>query len=243
MTQNGEPNDNPDTAPTIEKNTLAVGHIASSGDVDFRRFSVTGLAPGTKVTVYLKVPRDADLDLVVNRPGAPGVLSSAAGSIPAGSIAAGSIAAGSIPLEDSLPGVDNTRNALQPDSAADLAAGSIPAGSIAAGSISANRGAVNEAAQIVTRGESGAAVIGVSGYNGAFSNENYVLRVKVTPPPTLPRLRPDHRPRHRYRRIPPAGAERERRRRQGAVPRQPAAARRPLCAPRLRTASSAPRRG
>ena len=186
VTQNGEPNDNPDTAPTIEKNTLAVGHIASSGDVDFRRFSVTGLAPGTKVTVYLKVPRDADLDLVVNRPGAPGVLSSAAGSIPAGSIAAGSIAAGSIPLEDSLPGVDNTRNALQPDAAADLAAGSIPAGSIAAGSISANRGAVNEAAQIVTRGESGAAVIGVSGYNGAFSNENYVLRVKVTPPPTLP---------------------------------------------------------
>jgi hypothetical protein len=186
VTQNGEPNDNPNTAPTIEKNTLAVGHIASSGDVDFRRFSVTGLAPGTKVTVYLKVPRDADLDLVVNRPGAPGVLSSAAGSIAAGSIAAGSIAAGSIPLEDSLPGVDNTRNALQPDAAADLAAGSIPAGSIAAGSISANRGAVNEAAQIVTRGESGAAVIGVSGYNGAFSNENYVLRVKVTPPPTLP---------------------------------------------------------
>jgi hypothetical protein len=190
VTQNGEPNDNPDTAPTIEKNTLAVGHIASSGDVDFRRFSVTGLAPGTKVTVYLKVPRDADLDLVVNRPGAPGVLSSAAGSIPAGSIAAGSIAAGSIPLEDSLPGVDNTRNALQPDAAADLAAGSIPAGSIAAGSISANRGAVNEAAQIVTRGESGAAVIGVSGYNGAFSNENYVLRVKVTPPPTLPACDP-----------------------------------------------------
>jgi hypothetical protein len=190
VTQNGEPNDDSNTAPTIEKNTLAVGHIASSGDVDFRRFSVTGLAPGTKVTVYLKVPRDADLDLVVNRPGTPGVLSSAAGSIPAGSIAAGSIAAGSIPLEDSLPGVDNTRNALQPDTAADLAAGSIPAGSIAAGSISANRGAVNEAAQIVTRGESGAAVIGVSGYNGAFSNENYVLRVKVTPPPTLPACDP-----------------------------------------------------
>ena len=190
VTQNGEPNGNATTAPAIEKNTLVVGHVASSDDVDFHRFSVTGLAPGTKVTVYLKVPRDADLDLVVNRPGAPGVQSSAAGSIPAGSIAAGSIAAGSIPLEDSLPGTDNTRNALQPDTVADLAAGSIPAGSIAAGSISANRGAVNEAAQIVTRGESGAAVIGVSGYNGASSNENYVLRVKVTPPPTLPACDP-----------------------------------------------------
>jgi hypothetical protein len=190
VTQNGEPNDNPATTPAIEKNTLVVGHVASSADVDFHRFAVTGLAPGTKVTVYLKVPRDADLDLVVNRPGAPGVQSSAAGSIPAGSIAAGSIAAGSIPLEDSLPGTDNTRNALQPDTVADLAAGSIPAGSIAAGSISANRGAVNEAAQIVTRGEIGTAVIGVSGYNGASSNENYVLRVKVTPPPTLPACAP-----------------------------------------------------
>jgi hypothetical protein len=190
VTQNGEPNGNSATAPTIDKNTLVVGHVASAGDVDFFRFPVTGLAPGTKVTVYLKVPRDADLDLVVNRPGAPGVQSSAAGSIPAGSIAAGSIAAGSIPLEDSLPGTDNTRNALQPDAAADLAAGSIPAGSIAAGSISANRGAVNEAAQIVTRGESGAAVIGVSGYNNASSNDAYVVRVKVTPPPTLPACNP-----------------------------------------------------
>ncbi|HSC50704.1 MAG TPA: PxKF domain-containing protein [Gaiellaceae bacterium] len=186
VTQNWEPSDNADTAPTIDKNTLIVGHIATGSDVDFYRFPVTGLAPGTKVTVYLKVPRDADLDLVVNRPGAPGVASAAAGSIAAGSIAAGSIAAGSIPLEDTNPSVDNSNSALQPDAAADLAAGSIAAGSIAAGSISANRGTVNEAAQIVTRGETGAAVIGVSGYNSAFSNDNYVLRVKVTPPPTLP---------------------------------------------------------
>ena len=190
VTQNWEPSDDSSTAPTIDKNTLIVGHIASAGDVDFYRLPVTGLAPGTKITAYLKVPRDADLDLVVNKPGAPGVQSSAAGSIPAGSIAAGSIAAGSIPLEDSNPSVDNSNSALQPDAAQDLAAGSIPAGSIAAGSISANRGTVNEAAQIVTRGESGSAVIGVSGYNGAFSNDNYVLRVKVTPPPTLPACDP-----------------------------------------------------
>jgi hypothetical protein len=190
VTQNWEPSDDPSTAPAVDKNTLIVGHIASAGDTDFYRFPVTGLAPGTKVTVYLKVPRNADLDLVVNRPGAPGVASTAAGSIAAGSIAAGSIAAGSIPLEDSNPSVDNSTSALQPDAASDLAAGSIAAGSIAAGSISANRGIVNEAAQIVTRGESGNAVIGVSGYNSAFSNDNYVLRVKVTPPPALPACPP-----------------------------------------------------
>ena len=72
--------------------------------------------------------------------------------------------------------------------ASDLgAAATGAAGSIGtAGSISANRGSVNEVTQIVTHGESGAAVIGVSGYNGAFSSDNYVLRVKVTPPPSLP---------------------------------------------------------
>jgi hypothetical protein len=186
VTQNWEPSGSPDTSPTIDKNTLVVGHVATGDDADFYRLPLTGLAPGTKVIAYLKVPRDADLDLVVNKPGAPGVQSSASGSIAAGSIAAGSIAAGSIPIEDVTPGVDNSRGALQPDSAADIASGSIASGSIAAGSISANRGGVKEVAQIVTRGETGAAVIGVSGYNSAFSAENYVLRVKVISPPALP---------------------------------------------------------
>jgi len=128
------------------------------------------------------VPSDGtDLDLVINKPALPGVQSSAQGSI----------AQGSIPIEDVLPGVDNSTGALQPDAASDLAAGSIAQGSIAQGSIaqgsiSANRGSVNEVAQIVTHGETGDATIGVSGYNGGSSNQQYVLRVKVTPPPGLP---------------------------------------------------------
>jgi hypothetical protein len=181
VTQNWEPSDDPATAPTINKDTLVVGHIASSNDVDYFRFPLTGLAPGTKVSAFLKIPGDADLDLALNKPSAPTIQPNPAGSIPAGSIA----------IEDSSPGVDNSHGALPPDTLADIPAGSIPAGSIPAGSIpagsiSANRGVVNEAATIVTRGETGNAVIGVSGYNGAFSSGNYVLRVKVTPPPTLP---------------------------------------------------------
>jgi hypothetical protein len=182
VTQNNEPSDDAATAPVIQKDTLVVGHIASGNDVDYYRFSLSGLAPGTKVAAYLKTAAGTDLDLALNKPGAPTVQpSSPAGSIPAGSIG----------IEDSSPGVDNGRGALPPDTLADvpagsIPAGSIPAGSIPAGSISANRGAVNEAVQIVTRGESGNAVIGVSGYNSTFSNDNYVLRLKVTPPPTLP---------------------------------------------------------
>jgi hypothetical protein len=182
VTQNWEPNDSRDSAPTIDKNTLIVGHIATSSDTDFFRFPLGNLAPNTKVTAYLKVPGDGtDLDLIVNKPALAGVQSSAQGSI----------AQGSIPIEDVLPGVDNSTGALQPDASSDLAAGSIAQGSIAQGSIaqgsiSANRGSVNEVAQIVTHGETGDATIGVSGYNGGFSNQHYVLRVKVTPPPGLP---------------------------------------------------------
>ena len=184
VTQNGEPNEDPSptgNAPTIAKNTLIVGHIASGADVDYYKFPLTGLAPGTKVAAYLKVPGGTDLDLVVNKPSAPTIQPNPAGSIPAGSIA----------IEDSSPGVDNSHSALQPNTLADIPAGSIPAGSIPAGSIpagsiSANRGAVSEAAQIVTRGETGNAIIGISGYNGASSTSPYVLRLKVTPPPVLP---------------------------------------------------------
>src|SRR5207253_929985 len=146
VTQNWEPNDAQDSAQTIDKNTLIVGHIATASDADFFRFPLDNLAPGTKVTAYLKVPGDGtDLDLVMNKPAPSGVQSSAQGSI----------AVGSIPIEDTTPGVNNSQGALQPDSAADLAAGSIAQGSIAQGSIaqgsiSANRGAVNEVAQIVT---------------------------------------------------------------------------------------------
>ena len=181
VTQNWEPNGDPATAPVIQKDTLIVGHIASSNDVDYFRFPLGNLPPNTKVAVYLKTAANTDLDLALNKPNAPTIQPNPAGSIPAGSIA----------IEDSDPGVDNSHGALPPDTLADvpagsIPAGSIPAGSIPAGSISANRGAVNEAVDIVTHGESGDAVIGVSGYNGAFSNDNYVLRVKVTAPPTLP---------------------------------------------------------
>ena len=185
VTQNWEPSGDPATAPMIQKDTLIVGHIASSNDADYFRFSLTGLAPGTKVAAYLKTAAGTDLDLALNKPSAPTVQPNPAGSIPAGSIG----------IEDSDPGVDNSRGALPPDTLADvpagsIPAGSIPAGSIPAGSISANRGVVNEAVDIVTHGETGNAVIGVSGYNGAFSNDHYVLRIKVTPPPTLPTCQP-----------------------------------------------------
>jgi Tol biopolymer transport system component len=189
-TENREPDDDPTQATTIAKDTLYVGHVGKPGDQDVYRFPLSGLAPGTKIAAFLKVPGGTDFDMVLRKPEAPGVRSSAGGSI----------AGGSIPLEDPGAFVDNADRPLAPDTLADvpistaggsIPGGSIPGGSIAGGSIpggsiSANRGAATETAQIVTAGETADALIDVSGYLGAYSAEPYVLRLQVTPPPPLP---------------------------------------------------------
>jgi hypothetical protein len=188
VTQAGEPNDTPANAQTLQKDVLYVGHIAYSGDQDVYSIPLDGYPRGTKVKISMKVP--ADLDLVVTKPNSPSVRSAPGGSIPGGSI----------PLEDPTPSVDSSGTPLPPDTLADvpqsapggsipggsIPGGSIPGGSIPGGSISANRGNVSEAAQIVTNGETGNAYVTVSGYNGASSLDPYVLRLQVTPPPTLP---------------------------------------------------------
>ena len=197
VTQTGEPNDDTTTAQAIQKDTLYVGHIAYSGDTDTFKFPLGGYARGTKIKVFLKVPQSpaADLDVVLAKPNAPGVRSTPGGSIPGGSI----------PIEEQPASVDNSNTPLPPDTLSDvpqstpggsipggsipggsIPGGSIPGGSIPGGSISANRGTASEAAQIVTNGETGDAEITVSGYNGASSTAPYVLRLQVTPPPTLP---------------------------------------------------------
>ena len=184
VTQNGEPNEDPSptgNAPTIAKNTLIVGHIASGADVDYYKFPLTGLAPGTKVAAFLKVPGGTDLDLAVNKPSAPTIQPNPAGSIPAGSIA----------IEDSSPGVDNSHSALQPNTLADIPAGSIPAGSIPCRLDSggqhlgeprrgqrsgANRHARRDGERDHRRQR----------LQRRLQHRPYVLRLKVTPPPVLP---------------------------------------------------------
>ncbi len=180
--QNGEPaNDDPTTAPTIKPDTLVVGHLPVSGDQDFYNLSLSGLPRGTKVAVFLKVPVGADFDLSVNRPATQSFFTSPVGSTPVGST----------PIEDSGIGFATAGQAFPSETLQDVPVGSTPVGSTPVGSTpvgstSTTRGDANEAAQIITTGESGTATIDVTGYNGAFSNSSYELRVRETPPPTLP---------------------------------------------------------
>jgi Mg-chelatase subunit ChlD len=181
VTENHEANDAPLTSPVIARNTLIVGHVSHAADEEHFRFPIGALPRHSKVIAFLNVPEGADYDLVVNKPFSPALQSNPAGSIPAGSI----------PVEDPGAFVDNANRNLPPETLADvpagsIPAGSIPAGSIPAGSISATRGAESEAAQIVKAGETGDAIISISGYNGSHSAKPYVLRVQVIDPPPLP---------------------------------------------------------
>ena len=126
------------------------------------------------------MPDGADLDLVVGKPE-----SVALNSAPVGSVPVGSVPVGSVPLPDEGATTNDATRSPQPDTLQD-----IPVGSVPVGSISANRGSVDEAAQIVSQGESGRYTVVVSGYNGSYSSKPATLYVTETPPPPLPACAP-----------------------------------------------------
>jgi len=175
VTQNWEANEDTAGAKSIQPDQLAIGHIARAGDQEVFTTPIP-TAPGTITTFYLShIAEGADFDLVIGAPGTPPLQSSPVGSIPVGSI----------PVEDQGSDVDNSTQPLPPETLHD-----IPVGSIPVGSISANRGNVDEVAKVVSRGESGVYTIVVRGYNGSFSREPFVLRVRRTPAPPLPSCDP-----------------------------------------------------
>jgi hypothetical protein len=182
VTQNHEPNDDPSTAPTISDNALIVGHVASAGDKEYFRFPLSGVPVNSRLIAFLKVPSGTDLDLTLNGPSLAPVQSSPFGSTPLGTT----------PVPDQAPGTDNADTVPQANTLSDIPFGSTPwgstpFGSTAAANISQNRGdAPEQAALVVHAASNGMATIGVTGYNGAFSNEPYVLRLEVLPPPPLP---------------------------------------------------------
>jgi parallel beta-helix repeat protein len=182
VTQNGEPNDDPATAPAIQPNTLAIGHIASSSDLDWRSFSTTGLPAGTKITVYLRPPSGTDLDLFLTKPGALSLLSSPVPNSPVPNSPVPNSPVPNSPVPNSGDTLNRTSDNPQPEGLQDAP---VPNSEIASAGIT--RGDGVEVAQVTLSGDdSGAIKIAVDGYNGAHSNDAYTLRVQVTIPPQLP---------------------------------------------------------
>jgi hypothetical protein len=177
VTQNNEPDDSASTPPAIQPNTLAIGHIATAGDLDWRSLSTTGMVKGTKILVYLRPPAGTDLDVYLTKPASQTLLSS---PIPNSPIPNSPIP--NSPLPDNGNTLNTTSDNPQPEGLQDAP---IPNSDIAAAGIT--RGDGVEVAQVVLNGdENGPVKIVVDGYNGAHNEDAYTLRVKVITPPQLP---------------------------------------------------------
>ena len=177
VTQTNEPDGDPATAPAIQPNTLAIGHIGTSGDLDWRSLSTTGMVPGTKIQVFMRPPAGTDLDVFLTKPSSQSLLSS---PIPNSPIPNSPIPNSALP--DNGNSLNTPTDNPQPEGLQDAP---IPNSTIA--SSGHTRGDGVEVAQVTLAGdENGPVKIVVDGYNGDFSNDAYTLRVKVITPPQLP---------------------------------------------------------
>ena len=151
-----EPNNVVAQATPFAPDTLAIGHIASKGDVDLYSVSV----PSTgKLSAFLSgLP--ADFDLVLYGPPAPTLRG--------------------VPTRTLKP-VDDTGPLLANDSpgAAEVG-GDQPLVDLPIVAVSQNRGTTAERIESTTL-RPGTYILQVTGYNGATSNDSYVLRSAFNP--------------------------------------------------------------
>ncbi|HEY5422050.1 MAG TPA: hypothetical protein VIK05_01185, partial [Ilumatobacteraceae bacterium] len=158
--------ENPDSSfGPLTPDAVYVGHLVSAGDDDTytTTFQVTPeqAAEGRKASVYLS-NLAADYDLAVFGPVAAPLRGAPIDQI--------------IPVDDHQIGVDPTSETVAPDSQFDIPLAA-PAGSGLVG-LSANRSNAAERVDIANL-RAGTYTIQVSGYNGAFSDRPFTLRVRT----------------------------------------------------------------
>ncbi len=182
VTQNNEPDDNPATAPALQPNTLAIGHIASSSDLDWRSISTAGLPAGTKIIVYLRPPTGTDLDLYLTRPGSLSLLSSPVPNSPVPNSPVPNSPVPNSPVPNSGDTINRTSDNPQPEGLQDAP---VPNSALASYGITRGDG-VEVGAVTLTGTETGPVGALVAGYNGDHSDDPYTLRVQIVKPPQLP---------------------------------------------------------
>ena len=181
ITENFEPNNSPSTAAPIDDLGLYVSYLPSSTDEDYFTFAI----PDGKVAKVLLHHLDEDFDLIYYEPTTITEASNRSVS---------EFGPTTPPLDDE--GRHTGGEALDPEAADDLDLESIGSGIAGIGSgiagIGSNRGTVNEEVEgtsdATAVGESG---IRVAGYNGASSDQAYLLQLKFVQPfeiscPALP---------------------------------------------------------
>ena len=152
--------------PLAESDILYLGHITDAEDVDY--WEVEAPPAGYRVAVFLSNLSE-DADLVMYRP---------VGALPDSPVTPRSAPLSSIPFEDD--GVDFGGNTTEePETLEDVPLLD-PSGDVVT-STSTNRDSSSESVSTLATGDDSAFTIQVSGYNGASSDDPYVLRVKTVP--------------------------------------------------------------
>ena len=173
-----EPNDTFTTtgggAGAVGTGAFYLSYIRQSGDVDYFTYTVpTGTPEGTRITVRLShLPKD--FDLVVYGP--QDTLRSSAPNTPPidGQV-----------LADVTPSLTHVNDTLATQTLDDVVLrDGLSAGETVMG-ISTNRGLDGDAVTVISHGAGETYTIQVSGFNGASSDDPYMLRVSSTPPPDL----------------------------------------------------------
>ena len=167
LTEPGEPgNGEPPTAQPIQDDTLYLGYTSSGSDRDL--FQVQA-APGEQLTIHLS-HLQVDDDLVVYGPTIAPLRTPHPGAT--------QTFAGDVPFD-----LEQRTQSITPEALTD-----VPQGALAGQSaldVSDNRGLADEEVAVVSP-EGGTYTIQVSSFDGAFSNEPWMLRVEKSPAIPLP---------------------------------------------------------
>ena len=171
-----ESNDTPATASPISTDSDGSGdsfnlsYLTSKSDVDYYSFPIP--AAGARVTFHLShLP--ADYDLVVYGPASGGQLRPPQASTPP---------LDGQPLADTGFSTTHATDPLAPQTLNDVTLAS----GLPVYGVSTLRGTQDDAVTVVSNGETGNYTVQVSGFNGATSDDPYMLRVDTTPPPAPP---------------------------------------------------------
>ena len=167
-----EPNNTPATAKPISSDSFYLSYITGSSDVDYYTFRVP--PAGTRVTFHLShLP--ADYDLVVYGPAGAQQLRPPQASTPP---------LDGDPLADSGYGTTHATDALAPQTLNDV----VLAPGLPVYGVSTLRGTQDDDVAVISDGGQPGDVytVQVSGFNGASSDQPYMLRAETIPPPAAP---------------------------------------------------------
>ena len=174
VTDGLEANDTPATATPITEGELKVSHVSSSKDRDYFKLDAAGIAPGSRITFHLDHQQGGDADLLVY--GAPGMKGE-----PVLRSTAQSTGAPVVPLKEALPPINGEGVSLQSDIQSDVHREA----SLPLLGMSQNRDARDEtvvALALTPAANNDVYLVEVAGYNGAFYDLPYSLRVNIEAP-------------------------------------------------------------